>query len=153
MIYLKLLPWLLLAILGYFSYHQIKANALLSAEIESANGIISAERTNAQEAANRQLARVIEEEKRDAEHQKLVTCVANKSCGFKLRFQACPPMSGTASAGSESTEAAAEPYRQFQQWNLDHRKLIRDYEGRIGDLQKELKARSVVDYCESKSTN
>lgn len=147
--YLKLLPWLLLAALGYFSYHQIKANALLSAEIESVNSIIAAERTNAQEAANRQLARVIEEEKRDAEHQKLVTCVANKSCGFKLRFQSCPTVSGTASAGSESTEAAAESYRQFQQWNLDHRELIGRYEKRVKDLEIELIARSAPDYCKA----
>lgn len=148
--YLKLLPWVMLAALGYFSYHQIKANALLSAEIESVNSIIATERTNAQEAANRQLARVIEEEKRDAEHQKLVTCVANKSCGFKLRFQACPPVPGASPSGSESTESAAESYRQFQQWNLDHRELIGRYEKRVKDLELELIARSHPDYCNSK---
>ncbi len=144
--YLKLLPWVLLAAAGYFSYHQIQSNALLRAENEAANSIIAAERESAQEAANRQLARIIEEGKRDAEHQKLVTCVANKSCGFKLRFQSCP-VSGSSSAGSESAEAAAESYRQFQQWNLDHRRLTREYEGKVKDLQQELIARSAPDYC------
>jgi len=148
-LYIKLMPWILLAALGYFSYTQIKANALLSSEIESINSVITTERGNAQDAANRQLARIIDEGNRDDELQKLRACVDAGTCGVRVRWKSCPVPS-TAASGSGTSTPTTEPDRELASWYFSHRELINDYETTLKACQSELRARSDKKYCQPK---
>ena len=120
----------------------------LKAELSSANGIIATERENAQDAANRALARIIDESKRHEELQKLRDCVTAGTCG--VRWKSCPKLPNTTNSGSGIAEAATEPNRELERWYFSHRELIDKYEVRLKALQNELVARSAKDYCSPK---
>jgi hypothetical protein len=62
----------------------------LQQELSSANGIITTERENAQDAANRALANSIEEVKIEEEYNRMRDCIDNKSCGVVVRWKSCP---------------------------------------------------------------
>ena len=136
------------AIAGWHYSSTIDENKRLKQEAKQSHAIIEKERQQAQDAANRALALSIEESQNEKEYKRLSECVANKSCGYVLRFKSCPSMPGSASGESESSKASAELEREFQRWSNDHAYLIRQYETRVKALTEELKVRASPDYCQ-----
>lgn len=120
----------------------------LKAELSSANGIIAAERENAQDAANRALAYSIEDQNREDEYAKLRECVDNRTCGVVVRWKSCAAVSNSGTDKSQATAEVAIAQREFQSWGVDHADLIKRYEQRVKALEADLIARSAPGACQ-----
>jgi hypothetical protein len=137
--------------LAFWRYDYVNDDRVrLQEELSSANGIITTERENAQDAANRALANSIEEVKIEEEYNRMRDCIDNKSCGVVVRWKSCPPVSGSAADKSSTTETVAELERQFQQDANYHKFVIRQWEQRVKALEADLIARSAHGACQPK---
>jgi len=137
--------------LAYLRYDYVSDDReRLQAELSSANGIITAERENAQDAANRALANSIEEVKIEEEYNRMRDCIDNKSCGVVVRWKSCPPVPGATADKSSTTETVAELERQFQQDANYHKFIIKQWEQRVKALEADLIARSAPGACQPK---
>jgi len=147
----------LLGLASFGLYKQVQKNGELgveieakAAEIKAGEELIAKERTNAQDAANRSLARIIDEENRDAELKKLRACVSAGTCGVRMRYQTCPTLPSSTTTGSGTSAGSSQSERDFQSWYFDNIALMNKYEVRIKALEKEVIARSRPDYCQPK---
>ena len=137
--------------LAYLRYDYVSDDReRLQAELSRANGIITTERENAQDAANRALANSIEEVKIEEEYNRMRDCIYNKSCGVVVRWKSCPPVPGSAADKSITTETVAELERQFQQDANYHKFVIEQWQQRVAALQEDLIARSAPGACQHK---
>jgi ribosomal protein L20A (L18A) len=132
----------------------IDQNKYLKSQINDISGILLAERKEAQEYANRALARQIEAKKKDEVLEKLYNCIADKSCAPRVRVkQSCPSVPNTASSSS-GINAAPPGFAEID--GQDYYRLIEAQKKAIWmieSLQKELLARSTADYCQPKSAS
>lgn len=149
-VYAGLVLIAVVALLGWHYSSLIDDNRRLTQEAERSQSIIAKERQSAQEAANRALALSIEESRNEEEYNRRTKCIADKSCGYVLRYKACPAVPSSSADQSQSAEAAAESERQFQRWANHHQYVIEQWESRVKALESELNARSAPDYCEPK---
>ena len=125
-------------------------------EIESKDNLIKKERALASDAASREQKTAGELKVKQDEFKKLRDCFDAGKCVVKLRNspkETANSVPNTASSGSETSSSNAEYTRRLEQDYLRLTETIGLVEVNYAALQRELIARSDVNFCNPSSHN
>ena len=125
-------------------------------EIESKDNLIKKERALASDAASREQKTADDLKVKENEFKKLRDCFDAGKCVVKLRNspkETANSVPSTASSGSETSSSNAEYTRRLEQDYLRLTETIGLVEVNYAALQRELIARSDVNFCNPSSHN